>query len=110
MDMDTLKAECLACTRCELCATRTNVVFGQGVPDAEVLFVGEGPGQSEDEQGLPFVGRSGSCWTNTCLPSTLTAAKTAISPTSSSAARPRTATRCPPRAKPVCRGCGSSSG
>ena len=59
MDMDTLKAECLACTRCELCATRTNVVFGQGVPDAEVLFVGEGPGQSEDEQGLPFVGRSG---------------------------------------------------
>ena len=59
MNMDTLKAECLACTRCELCATRTNVVFGQGVPDAEVLFVGEGPGQSEDEQGLPFVGRSG---------------------------------------------------
>ena len=59
MDMDTLKTECLACTRCELCATRTNVVFGQGVPDAEVLFVGEGPGQSEDEQGLPFVGRSG---------------------------------------------------
>ena len=59
MDMDTLKAECLSCTRCELCATRTNVVFGQGVPDAEVLFVGEGPGQSEDEQGLPFVGRSG---------------------------------------------------
>lgn len=59
MDMDTLKAKCLACTRCELCATRTNVVFGQGVPDAEVLFVGEGPGQSEDEQGLPFVGRSG---------------------------------------------------
>lgn len=59
MDMDTLKAECLTCTRCELCATRTNVVFGQGVPDAEVLFVGEGPGQSEDEQGLPFVGRSG---------------------------------------------------
>lgn len=56
MDMDTLKAECLACTRCELCATRTNVVFGQGVPDAEVLFVGEGPGQSEDEQGLPFCG------------------------------------------------------
>ena len=39
MDMDTLKAECLACTRCELYATRTNVVFGQGVPDAEVLFV-----------------------------------------------------------------------
>ena len=50
MDWETLKADCLACSRCELCKTRTNVVFGQGVPDAEVLFVGEGPGQSEDEQ------------------------------------------------------------
>ncbi|MDD6558600.1 MAG: uracil-DNA glycosylase, partial [Faecalibacterium prausnitzii] len=55
----TLRSSCLACTRCELCKTRTNVVFGQGVEDAEVLFVGEGPGQNEDEQGLPFVGRSG---------------------------------------------------
>ena len=59
MDWDTLKAECLACRRCELCTGRTHVVFGQGVQTAEVLFVGEGPGQSEDEQGLPFVGRSG---------------------------------------------------
>ena len=59
MDWETLKADCLACSRCELCKTRTNVVSGQGVTDAEVLFVGEGPGQSEDEQGLPFVGRSG---------------------------------------------------
>ena len=59
MDWDTLKAECLACRRCELCTDRTHVVFGQGVQTAEVLFVGEGPGQSEDEQGLPFVGRSG---------------------------------------------------
>ena len=59
MDLQTLQQECLACRRCGLCATRTNVVFGQGVPDAEVLFVGEGPGASEDAQGLPFVGRSG---------------------------------------------------
>ena len=59
MDWDTLKAECLACRRCELCTDRTHVVFGQGVQTAEVLFVGEGPGQSEDEQGLPFVGRNG---------------------------------------------------
>ena len=59
MDWDTLKAECLSCRRCELCADRTHVVFGQGAQTAEVLFVGEGPGQSEDEQGLPFVGRSG---------------------------------------------------
>ena len=56
MDWETLRSSCLACTRCELCKTRTNVVFGQGVEDAEVLFVGEGPGQNEDEQGLPFVG------------------------------------------------------
>lgn len=59
MDWETLKADCLACRNCELCSTRTNVVFGQGAETAEVLFVGEGPGQSEDEQGLPFVGRSG---------------------------------------------------
>ena len=59
MDWETLKNDCLACQRCPLHTTRHNVVFGQGVENAEVLFVGEGPGQSEDEQGLPFVGRSG---------------------------------------------------
>ena len=47
MDWDTLKAECLACRRCELCTDRTHVVFGQGVQTAEVLFVGEGPGQRD---------------------------------------------------------------
>jgi uracil-DNA glycosylase family 4 len=47
------------CTVCRLSETRTNVVFGAGNPDADVIFVGEGPGQQEDEQGLPFVGRSG---------------------------------------------------
>ena len=59
MDLQTLQEKCLACTRCPLCETRQHVVFGQGAADAEVLFVGEGPGQNEDEQGLPFVGRSG---------------------------------------------------
>ena len=59
MDLQTLQQECLACRRCGLCETRHNVVFGQGVPDAEVMFIGEGPGANEDEQGLPFVGRSG---------------------------------------------------
>ena len=59
MDWETLKTDCLACQRCPLHTTRHNVVFGQGVENAEVLFVGEGPGQNEDEQGLPFVGRSG---------------------------------------------------
>lgn len=59
MNFDELKQQCLACQRCGLCETRTHVVFGQGVTDAEVLFVGEGPGANEDAQGLPFVGRSG---------------------------------------------------
>ena len=59
MDLQSLQEQCAACTRCPLCETRRHVVFGQGAADAEVLFVGEGPGQSEDEQGLPFVGRSG---------------------------------------------------
>ncbi|MEE8457246.1 MAG: uracil-DNA glycosylase [Acidimicrobiia bacterium] len=47
------------CTECSLAEGRTNVVFGAGSPDADVLIVGEGPGQKEDELGLPFVGRSG---------------------------------------------------
>ena len=59
MDFETLKAQCLQCDRCALAKTRTHVVFGTGVPHARVLFIGEGPGQHEDEEGLPFVGRSG---------------------------------------------------
>lgn len=47
------------CTRCKLCDTRTQIVFGAGNPHADVVFVGEAPGAAEDEQGLPFVGRSG---------------------------------------------------
>ena len=54
-----LEAECRACMDCQLCQTRHNVVFGMGKPDSEVLFIGEGPGQTEDETGLPFVGRAG---------------------------------------------------
>lgn len=54
-----LKNDCLKCEKCELCKTRTNLVFGIGNEKAEVLFVGEGPGEKEDLQGEPFVGRSG---------------------------------------------------
>ncbi len=54
-----LGAQVRDCTVCRLAETRTNVVFGAGNPNADVIFVGEGPGQQEDEQGLPFVGRSG---------------------------------------------------
>ena len=53
-------AQARACVRCaELAATRKTVVFGAGNADAELMFVGEAPGASEDEQGLPFVGRAG---------------------------------------------------
>jgi DNA polymerase len=53
-------AQTRACTRCaELAATRKSVVFGAGNADADLAFVGEAPGASEDEQGLPFVGRAG---------------------------------------------------
>lgn len=47
------------CTRCELCKRRTKLVFGEGNPQAVLMFVGEGPGQEEDRTGRPFVGRSG---------------------------------------------------
>jgi len=47
------------CRRCELCQGRKRIVFGDGNPEADLLFVGEGPGQREDEQGLPFVGKAG---------------------------------------------------
>jgi uracil-DNA glycosylase family 4 len=53
-------AQARACTRCaELAATRQSVVFGAGNADADLMFIGEAPGASEDEQGLPFVGRAG---------------------------------------------------
>jgi len=54
-----LADEAAGCTRCGLAEGRTQVVFGAGAPDADLMFVGEGPGAREDEQGLPFVGRSG---------------------------------------------------
>ena len=56
---ETLKNECLNCRRCGLCETRRHVVFGVGPQDAEVLFIGEGPGEQEDLKGEPFVGRGG---------------------------------------------------
>ncbi len=54
-----LEKECLQCRKCQLCETRHNVVFGGGNKNAEVLFIGEGPGETEDLQGKPFVGRGG---------------------------------------------------
>lgn len=58
-DLSALRAQAEACRKCGLCETRTNVVFGVGNPDAELLFIGEAPGENEDIQGEPFVGRGG---------------------------------------------------
>ena len=54
-----LKAECAACRNCTLCQTGHNLVFGVGREDAEVMLIGEGPGEQEDLQGEPFVGPAG---------------------------------------------------
>lgn len=53
------EAEVNGCTKCRLCEKRTNTVFGQGDPNARLVFVGEAPGAEEDRQGLAFVGRAG---------------------------------------------------
>ena len=59
MDWESLEQTCHSCTRCGLCETRHHVVFGVGPKDADVMFVGEGPGEQEDLKGEPFVGAAG---------------------------------------------------
>jgi len=59
MDWKELESTCAACQRCELCRTRHHVVFGVGNREADVLFIGEGPGEQEDLKGEPFVGAAG---------------------------------------------------
>jgi uracil-DNA glycosylase len=57
--LEEVRAEAINCTKCPLSKGRTQVVFGVGNPDADLMFVGEGPGRDEDLAGEPFVGRSG---------------------------------------------------
>lgn len=59
LDWDGLKRVCQQCKRCPLAQRRTNVVFGEGNPNASLMFVGEGPGAEEDKTGRPFVGKAG---------------------------------------------------
>lgn len=59
MDWNTLEHSCMQCRGCGLCAARNRVVFGVGNRNADILFVGEGPGEHEDLQGEPFVGPAG---------------------------------------------------
>jgi DNA polymerase len=58
-DLEALRAEALACTRCRLCTGRTQAVFSDGNPSARLMVVGEAPGEREDQTGLPFVGPAG---------------------------------------------------
>ena len=57
--LDSVRSELGECTRCGLCQGRSTIVFGSGNPNADLMFIGEGPGADEDRQGLPFVGRAG---------------------------------------------------
>lgn len=57
--LETIRADIGDCTRCKLHATRTHIVFGEGNPRADLMFIGEGPGADEDATGRPFVGRAG---------------------------------------------------
>jgi len=59
LTLDSLRPRVASCTRCPLHETRTNVVFGEGDPKATIMFIGEGPGEVEDETGRPFVGPAG---------------------------------------------------
>ncbi len=59
LNWEQLQSACKSCTRCGLCEKRRNVVFGVGNSNADILFVGEGPGEQEDIQGQPFVGPAG---------------------------------------------------
>lgn len=59
MSWQELEERCNACDKCSLCKTKTNTVFGVGNKNAKLMFVGEAPGESEDMQGIPFVGAAG---------------------------------------------------
>ena len=59
MTLNELKLECESCKGCELYRTRNNLVFGEGSEKADIFIIGEGPGENEDNEGRPFVGRSG---------------------------------------------------
>jgi len=59
LNWEDLTTECTNCHKCDLGMNRTNIVIGRGNPDAKLMFIGEGPGEQEDNQGKPFVGAAG---------------------------------------------------
>jgi len=64
-ELEKLNKEILKCTRCPLYKNKTNYVPGEGDPTSEIMFIGEAPGEEEDKQGRPFVGRAGKYLTET---------------------------------------------
>ena len=54
-----LESSIKGCKKCKLCMTRTNIVFGSGNKNADIMMIGEGPGADEDKEGIPFVGKAG---------------------------------------------------
>ena len=89
------------CARCRLSEKRTTVVFGEGAPDARIMFVGEGPGAEEDRTGRPFVGQAGQLLDRMIVGHGLSSAPRPTSPTSSSADRPEIATPRTTRSRPA---------
>ena len=57
--LEEIKEKCLKCEKCSLCKTKTNLVFSDGIPNSKMVLIGEAPGENEDLEGKPFVGRSG---------------------------------------------------
>lgn len=58
-ELEKVKTACQNCSKCSLCATRTNTVFSDGIPNHKLMLIGEAPGFYEDQKGLPFVGKAG---------------------------------------------------
>ena len=100
--------EAAVCVRCPLAAGRTQVVFGAGNPDAELMLVGEAPGFHEDETGLPFVGQAGQLLGPAARRSACRSTRR-TSPTCSSAGHRATETRCRRRSPPASRTCSARS-
>ena len=63
LELENLEKEVSSCFKCKLSSTRTRTVFGEGNPEAELMFIGEGPGKNEDLTGRPFVGKAGELFT-----------------------------------------------
>ena len=59
LEIDSIRSQVISCTKCNLSKTRTNAVPGKGNPKAEIMFIGEAPGRTEDLKGEPFVGSAG---------------------------------------------------